>query len=127
MRLVEYGAVFAVGAVAYTALEIMWRGHTHWSMTLTGGFCLVLLYMWSGFLQGTPFLVKCIIGAVSITAVEFAVGCIVNLAFHKNVWDYSSFRYNILGQICPAYTAAWFALSVPAFLVCDAIRKTVFR
>ena len=30
-------AVFALGAAGYAALELLWRGRTHWTMALTGG------------------------------------------------------------------------------------------
>ena len=34
-------AVFALGAAGYAALELLWRGRTHWTMALTGGVVLV--------------------------------------------------------------------------------------
>ena len=34
-------AVFALGAAGYAALELLWRGRTHWTMALTGGAVLV--------------------------------------------------------------------------------------
>ena len=36
--------VFLIGCVGYSALEILWRGFTHWSMALTGGGCMVAIY-----------------------------------------------------------------------------------
>ncbi|MBO5648527.1 MAG: hypothetical protein J6S76_01270, partial [Clostridia bacterium] len=42
-------------------------------------------------------------------------------------WDYSMMPYNVLGQICVTYTAAWCLLSVPAMaldrLFCRAWRR----
>lgn len=37
----EYAAVCTVGSVGYSAIEVLWRGFTHWTMALTGGvgFC----------------------------------------------------------------------------------------
>ena len=29
--------VFAIGAVSYSLIEILWRGYTHWTMMITGG------------------------------------------------------------------------------------------
>ena len=122
MKLFEYGLVFGVGAIAYTLIEILWRGYTHWSMTLTGGFCLSMLYLVNAHLS-IPFTLKCVLGAVIITAVEFAVGCIVNLTFHRGVWDYSTLRFNLMGQICLRFSLMWFALCIPAYFICDLIRK----
>lgn len=122
MKIFEYGLVFGVGAVAYTFIEILWRGYTHWSMTLTGGFCLSFLYFVNSHLS-VPLVLKCVIGALIITAVEFAVGCIVNITFHKAVWDYSGLRFNLLGQICLRFSLMWFALCIPAYFICDLIKK----
>ena len=36
-------AVFVMGGLGYGAIEILWRGATHWSMLLTGGICLLIL------------------------------------------------------------------------------------
>ena len=35
--------LFAMGGTAYLALEIAWRGTTHWTMFLAGGACLCAL------------------------------------------------------------------------------------
>lgn len=102
--------VFALGGAAYAMMEILFRGHTHWSMALTGGACVVTLYILLDWLNGQPLVMAALAGAVIITAYEFTVGCIVNLRFGWAVWDYSDMEGNLLGQICPVFTAAWFAL-----------------
>ncbi len=124
MKILEYGLVFGVGAMSYTLIEILWRGYTHWSMTLTGGFCLSMLYLMNVYLS-VPFTVKCLLGALTITVVEFVVGCIVNLTFHRAVWDYSALRFNLMGQICLRFSLMWFALCIPAYIICDIIRKYI--
>ncbi len=116
---------FAVGAFVYTAVEIAFRGYTHWSMALTGGACLALLYMFNEKLPARHSVLKWIVGGLCITAVEFAVGCVVNLALGQNVWDYSDVRFNLLGQICLPFSLAWCLLSIPGFYICDIIRKYV--
>ena len=35
----ELLSVFSIGAAGYSLLEILWRGNTHWTMTLAGGIC----------------------------------------------------------------------------------------
>ena len=39
----EYAAVCTVGSVGYSAIEVLWRGFTHWTMALTGGVGFLLL------------------------------------------------------------------------------------
>ena len=102
--------VFVLGGTAYAMMEILFRGHTHWSMALTGGACVVTLYILLDWLNGQPLVMAALAGAVIVTVYEFAVGCIVNLRFGWAVWDYSGMEGNLLGQICPVFTAAWFAL-----------------
>jgi len=102
--------VFILGGYAYAMLEILFRGHTHWTMVLAGGACVLTMYMLSGWLLGVPLLIGALAGAAIITFYEFAVGVIVNINLGWNVWDYSQMPGNILGQICPTFTAIWFAL-----------------
>ena len=102
--------VFVLGGTADAMMEILFRGHTHWSMALTGGACVVTLYILLDWLNGQPLVMAALAGAVIVTVYEFAVGCIVNLRFGWAVWDYSDMEGNLLGQICPVFTAAWFAL-----------------
>lgn len=123
VSLIKYSFAFALGAFLYTVIEILWRGYTHVSMTITGGVCLALLYMWNAYLTDTHLLVKCVIGAVTITAVEFLVGCTVNLWLGLSVWDYSAMPFNLMGQVCLGYSAMWFGLCIPAFFICELIRR----
>lgn len=102
--------VFILGGYTYAMLEILFRGHTHWTMALTGGACVLTMYMLSGWLLGVPLVIGALAGATIITIYEFVVGVIVNINLGWNVWDYSQMPGNILGQICPTFTAIWFAL-----------------
>ena len=102
--------VFLLGGAAYAMIEILFRGHTHWSMVLTGGSCILTFYLLLDWISSQPLILSAAAGALIITAYEFTVGCIVNLRFGWNVWDYSDLQGNLLGQICPAFTAVWFAL-----------------
>lgn len=109
----EYFVVGLLGGTAYSMLEIIWRGYTHWTMTLTGGVCLVLMCMSFERLRSRSLWLKCMCGSAIITGLEFTVGCIVNLGLGWNVWDYSDCPLNILGQICLPFSAIWFVLSIP--------------
>lgn len=115
--IVHYLLAFIVGAVAYSLIEILWRGHTHWTMTLTGGLCMVILMLISGLSIALPL--KWLLGALSITTVEFAVGCVVNLALGWGVWDYTDLPLNLLGQVSLPFTLVWFLLSIPGIFICQ--------
>lgn len=119
--------IFLGGAGGYYAIEIMWRGHSHWTMGVTGGLCLCILYRLSGRMSKRPLVLKAWAGAGIITGIEFIVGCIVNLGLKWNVWDYSNMRFNILGQICPLYFFLWTLLCIPIFPLCGLIQKHIFK
>lgn len=106
--------IFLTGAFGYSAVEYWFRGYTHWSMALTGGACLLTLYYYVKERRETPIVVKAIVGACIFTVFEFFVGLLVNVLYGWHVWDYSRQPGNILGQICPLYSFAW-------FLICFAI------
>lgn len=102
--------IFAIGALGYGGLEILFRGYTHWTMMLTGGACLLTLHAFNQQFPDTPVLVKALWGAAIITIYEFAVGLVVNLWYGWRVWDYSLLPGNIMGQVCPLFTGIWFFL-----------------
>lgn len=116
------GLVFVMGGLMYALIEILARGYTHWSMVLTGGLCLTIMYEIH---VRTKFniWVKCLFGAIVITTLEFIVGVLVNLVMHWNVWDYSYLPLNVLGQICVPYFFIWYLVSILGFVVCSFIEK----
>lgn len=105
--------IFFMGAAGYGMLEILFRGFTHWTMFVTGGIVFITLYYVNSKKEDAPLWQKCLIGALIITGIELAVGCVVNLWLGWRVWDYSRYSYNFLGQICFAFTALWFFLCIP--------------
>ncbi|MBR5536048.1 MAG: hypothetical protein IKU60_05310 [Clostridia bacterium] len=117
--------LFLTGGFGYTALEILWRGYTHWSMFILGGFCLYILFSIFNYLDNTPLLLKAIIGGGIITVTEFITGYIVNILLGWNVWNYSSAPYNILGQVCLPYSLLWIILSIPIALSSKVLGKYV--
>ena len=112
-KAIENLIIFLFGGTVYSLIEVLFRGYTHWSMTVTGGLCLVLMYRRFTARPDDPLMMKCLFGAVTITALEFAAGCIVNLWLDWQVWDYSGMLFNLYGQICPLFSALWFLLTVP--------------
>lgn len=113
---------FGVGAVLYGLIEVVARGYTHWTMALTGGTVMVLLNLINQ-TRELHILIKCLLGAVVITSLEFCVGMVSNVVLGWNVWDYSDKPLNVWGQICPQFTLVWYFLSIPAFALCSFIES----
>ncbi|MCX7614862.1 MAG: putative ABC transporter permease [Clostridiales bacterium] len=122
----QYSLIYVVGGVLYCIIEILWRGTTHWTMGVTGGLCFLLLHLINQKFTKMNFFEKCVLGAITITAIEFSVGCIVNLILHWHVWDYSGYFGNILGQACLFYTLMWFLLCIPGYYLSSFFQNKVF-
>ncbi|GAB2044940.1 hypothetical protein AGATL06_14370 [Agathobaculum sp. TL06] len=112
----QTAGLFLLGASGYSALEILWRGYTHWTMALTGGAVLIGLNRLRPRVRAEKPLARCLCGAACITAAEYVVGCTVNRKYRMGVWDYSRERGNIQGQVCPKYAALWMLLAAPFML-----------
>ena len=95
--------LFAMGGTAYLALEIAWRGTTHWTMFLAGGACLCALDALGRLPLPTPLLAG--IGAVGVSVLELGTGLACRRLLHVEVWDYSQEWGNLAGLVCPKYTA----------------------
>ncbi|MCD8026062.1 MAG: putative ABC transporter permease [Clostridiales bacterium] len=115
--------LFSIGGVGYALLEILWRRKTHWTMALTGGTCFVSLYRFYQRHSKMKLVSRCLSGSAIITFIEFFCGCIVNLKYKLNVWDYSDCRYNLKGQVCPFYSTLWALLCIPLSALCNRINK----
>ena len=118
--------LLVAGGTLYYLLEVAVRGWSHWSMAICGGFCLLGIYYMNRALDDTPLLLRAALGALLITAVELAAGCIVNLALGWRVWDYSMHPPHLWGQICLYASARWVILCIPVCLGCTALRRFVF-
>ncbi|MGI6175226.1 MAG: putative ABC transporter permease [Christensenellales bacterium] len=115
--------VFATGALGYSAIELIWRGRTHPTMAFTGGICFSVLYVLNARLKKTRLLRKCLLGAILITGLELAVGCVLNKRLNMGIWDYSEQPFNFRGQICPLYSVLWFGLCIPVSLISKRLSK----
>lgn len=113
--------IFMIGAFGYGALEIIWRGFTHWTMMIVGGICFTLIYTFYCLDLNINIIRKCIISALLITAVELISGYILNIKLKMNIWDYSYMPFNFRGQICLPYSILWFALSSILLKLCEFI------
>lgn len=120
--------LFSVGAVLYSAIEIMWRGRTHWTMAVLGGICFLICGGVNEYLSWeTPLLLQCLICAVLITAAELAAGMVLNVRLGLAIWDYSELPFQYRGQICLGYSCLWYLLSLAAILLDDWIRWRFFE
>ncbi len=111
--MLEFSTVFLLGGLGYGALELLWRGGTHWTMLLAGGLCFLLIYLAATRLRCARWQVW-LLGGAMVTTVELLTGLVVNRALGWAVWDYGALPMNLGGQICLRYSLYWLALSVPA-------------
>lgn len=121
----QSAVIFLTGGFVYGAIELIYRGHTHPSMFVLGGICL----LWVGGLDSffrvrLPLRVQVMLGGVFITAAEFLFGLVYNIWLGMKVWDYSRLPLNIMGQVCPLFFFAWVALSLPAIMAENMIRSS---
>lgn len=123
-----YKILFLTGGFLYCIIEMLYRGHSHYSMVILGGLCFIIIgKLNEDFLEwDTPLLVQGVLGSIIITTLEFVTGIIVNLHFGLNVWDYSSRAFNVLGQICPLYSFLWIIASIVAIILDDFVRYKFF-
>ncbi len=108
------------GGVLYGLLEVLWRGHTHWSMMLLAVvLCIPLDLANERFPWELPLWAQAILGGLTITAGELAAGLVLNIWLRLDIWDYSGLWGNLWGQICPLYTALWCLLAGPVIVGFD--------
>lgn len=126
-KITECLAVFAIGALGYPLLEIMWRGFSHWTMAVTGGLCLLFIYRLEAEYSAVPAWKKCAAGSLFITLCELTVGFVVNILLGWAVWDYSGLRLDLFGQVSLLYSCIWFVLCIPALYLCRKLRGGIGR
>ena len=122
MKLSRYVFVFLMGFFLYAFVEVTGRGYTHWTMCITGGIVLLVIYTLSN-RPATSLIRTCLLGTAAITLIEFAVGVFDNIIMGWEVWDYSDIPLNILGQVCPLFSLLWFVLCIPAYFLCRKIAR----
>lgn len=119
--------LFLAGGAIYYAMEMFFRGRSHWSMFIVGGICFLLC---GGLNENLSFdmslLLQGVICSCIITAVEFMAGCILNLWLGLEIWDYSSMPMNLLGQICLPFSLLWILGGIIAVVVDDYLRYWLF-
>ena len=120
--------LFLIGGFIYVAIELGFRGHSHWTMFLLGGLCFILIGGLNNYIPWEMSIIKQgVIGALIVTSLEFIFGLVLNLYLNLGIWDYSNMPFNILGQICLPFSIAWFFLSLVAIFIDDWLRYILFK
>ena len=117
-----------IGGTAYSAIEVLWRGYSHWTMFLLGGVCFIICGALNEleFKTALSVIQQMLISALVITLLEFVTGVILNIWLGMGIWDYSDIPFNILGQVCLPFTVCWFLLSLIAIVLDDYLRYWLF-
>ena len=106
--MLERISLFFLGGFGYLAVELAWRGTSHWTMFLAGGACLCML-QWVA-VRRVPLPLAAAAGSAAASGLEVVIGLACREWLHVVVWDYSREWGNIAGLICPRYTFYWFLL-----------------
>lgn len=115
--------LFLLGGGGYVALELLYRGRSHYSMFLAGGICFLLLGKLEEVRPRLPGIFRPLAGAGIITMVELAAGLLFNRDY--SVWDYRGVPGNFCGQICPRFMLLWIPLAAGAGWLYRRLRKVV--
>ena len=119
----EYPTVFIIGAGA-TAVWSFFRGHTHWTMYVLGGICLCLIYAISNYNKLTIPENGLYAQWQHVSGVYCRWPCQPHPGLE--VWTYSHYPMNILGQVCPLFSLLWLLLCIPICPLCIKL-KVVFN
>lgn len=126
-KIKEYLFLSYFGGSTYVLIEVLCRARSHWSMFILGALCFVLIGLINEILPWkTPIELQAVIGSITITALEFITGCIVNLWLGWEIWDYSELPLNLLGQICVPFSLLWLFISIIIIILDDYYRYRIF-
>ena len=119
--------IFIIFGLMYVTIELLYRGHTHYSMFIVGGICGVLIGLINDNTPDMPLLPQCVLGTVIITVIELLTGLFLNVYLGLNVWDYSNQPFNFMGQICPQFCIIWCILSILDIRIDDWLKEKVLQ
>ena len=119
--------ICVIGGYIYCLIELLWRGYTHWSMLVVGAIMSLSLDKTNERLGWrAPLWLQMIYGGIGITIVELIAGLILNVWLGLNVWDYSNYAFNFMGQICLLYGILWVFLAGLGIVLFDVLRWKLF-
>ena len=123
MRFWKLSFLFYLGGMCYSAVELLWRGFTHWSMFLLGGLCFVLVGNLKRVCSRIPLPLLMTEAALLITVLELGCGLVINQNYR--VWDYRHLPLNFRGQVCLPFTLLWVPLSLVAMLLYERTERGI--
>ena len=128
LMLFKYLLIWEIGGIVYYCIEILFRGYSHVSMYILGGFCLVLIGLLNEIYSFNLYIeLQVLIGDIVVVSLEFVTGLIVNVWLKLDVWDYTDMPFNIMGQICLLFALVWIPIIFVAILLDDFIRHDIFH
>ena len=123
--MLERAMLFLLGGGGYLAIELAWRGASHWTMFLAGGICLCVLQALTVRPVCLPLAAGA--GAAAVSGLEVCIGLACREVLHIAVWDYSAEWGNLAGLVCPRYCLYWFLLCGWVILVLRVARRFTVR
>lgn len=123
--MLERAMLFLLGGGGYLAIELAWRGASHWTMFLAGGICLCVLQALAVRPVCLPLAAGA--GASAVSGLEVCIGLACREVLHIAVWDYSAEWGNLAGLVCPRYCLYWFLLCGWVILVLRVARRFTVR
>ena len=99
-KLSEYLFMGALGGTLYYMIEIIFRGYSHWSMFLLGGFCFIFFAqqgLWTKWRE--PLWKQVLWCTAFVVSAEFITGIIVNKVMGWNDWKNTEQKLPIRCQI----------------------------
>lgn len=120
--------LFIIGGLVYNGLELMWRGYSHWTMSILGGLSFIIIGLINEVVDKKMLIQKqMLLGCIVITSVELLCGMICNYWLKMNIWDYSNLPFNLYGQICLYASILWYFLSLFAIWLDDICMLILFK
>ncbi len=127
-KLFKYTILLIYGGVIYYFIELIYRGYSHYTMILVGGFCFICIGLLNEFYAyKMPLIKQMIISSVIVTAIEFIAGIILNIWLKLDIWNYGNLKFNLLGQISLRTSVIWFLLALPAIYLDYYLRYWIFK
>ena len=117
------GILFTIGGGAYVALELVWRGRSHWTMFALGGGCFLAIGELGRRFPKVSLGVRSMLGSGICTAGELLTGLVFNRDYA--IWDYRQLPGNFLGQICLLFTVLWVPVSALAAVLFERLDRLI--
>ena len=123
----EYLTLLIWGGWIYYGIELIYRGHSHWTMAILGGLCFIAINAFVRYWPHNFGLVRLVIvGVLIVTWLELIAGIILNIWLGMAIWDYSMLPLNFMGQVSLIYSLLWTPLVVIAIFLDDWLRYILF-